>query len=243
MVQVPHLAGMKFGVSGLIFYDTAVAYYQFNLNRKLSTEAAIVITNGLYNGSRKIKPMGMPLINWTAADSALLKKNRMIAGEADRIRTLNNQKVKTLETVTIHGREKSPAEKLSEKYSSGLFSSNDANIFDLVNDQFALSYPDIFTYLQGKVAGLQINNSGNNTTMTWRGSTPGVYLNEAQTDVSQLKNIPVSDIALVKIFPPGSGVGFGGGAGGTYCSATQEGGGDTKPVDDGSFRKDLKRQG
>jgi hypothetical protein len=234
MLQVPHLSALKFGLNGLIFYDTAQAYYQFNMNRKLSSEAAIVFTNGLYNGNKKIKPTSLPYINWTAADSALLKKNRMITAEMIRAQPLFDQKVKTLETVIVKGREKSPAEKLSEKYSSGMFTSGDARLFDLVNDQFANAYPDIFTYLQGKVAGLQINTSGGNTSMTWRGSTPGVYLNEMQTDISQLKNTPVSDIALVKIFPPGSGVGFGGGAGGTIVIYTKKGG-DVKN-DDASFK-------
>ncbi len=236
MLQVPRMSGtgMKFAVSGLIFFDTAQAYYQFNINHKLSSEAAIVITNGLYNGSRRIKPMGLPYINWTAADSALLKKNRMITGEADRIRSLNAQKVKTLESVTVHGREKSAKEKLNELYASGLFSSMDASVFDLINDQFAVSYPDVFTYLQGKVAGLQITNNGNTTTMQWRGSTPGVYLNEMQTDVSGLKNVSMSDVAMVKVFPPGSGVGFGGGAGGVIAVYTKKGV-DTKS-NDASFK-------
>jgi hypothetical protein len=234
ILQVPHLSGFKFGLTGLIFYDTAQAYYQFNMNRKLSNEAAIVFTTGLYNGNKKIKPMVLPYINWTAADSALLRKNRMITAEMGRVQGLYDQKVKTLETVVVKGREKTPAEKLSEKYTSGLFSSGDAHIFDLVNDKFSNAYPDIFTYLQGKVAGLTITNNGTNISMSWRGSTPGVYLNEMQTDVSQLKNIPVSDIALVKVFPPGSGVGFGGGGGGSIAVYTKKGG-DAK-VDDASFK-------
>jgi hypothetical protein len=234
ILQVPHLSAFKFGITGLIFYDTAQAYYQFNMNRKLSSEAAIVFTNGLYNGNKKIKPMTLPYVNWTAADSALLKKNRMITTEMGRVQGLYDQKVKTLETVIVKGKEKTAAEKLSEKYSSGLFSGGDARVFDLVNDKFSNAYPDIFTYLQGKVAGLSITNNGANTSMSWRGSTPGVYLNESQTDVSQLKNIPVSDIAMVKIFPPGSGVGFGGGAGGTIAVYTKKGG-DAK-VDDASFK-------
>ncbi len=234
MIQVPHLSALKFGATGLIFYDTAQGYYQFNVNRKLSSEAAIVFTNGLYNGYKRIKPTSLPYINWTAADSALLKKNRMITAEMKRVQPLFDQKVKTLETVVVKGKEKTAAQKLSEKYSSGLFSGGDAHLFDLVNDKFVNAYPDIFTYLQGKVAGLQINTNGQNTTMTWRGSTPTVYLNEMQTDISQIKNTPVSDIALVKVFPPGSGVGFGGGGGGTIVVYTKKGGDEQR--DDASFK-------
>jgi hypothetical protein len=235
LLQVPRIpGGMKFGLSGLIFYDTAQAYYQFNMNRKLSSEAAIVFTNGLYNGNRKIKPMPLPHNNWTAADSALFQKNRMILREVDRTASFTNQNVKTLQSVTVRGKEKTPAEKLSERYVSGLFSSSNSYTFDLVNDNIASAYPDIFTYLQGKIAGLQITLNGNDVGMSWRGSKPPVFLNEMQTDVSALKNTPVTDIALVKIYPPGSGIGFGGGGGGTIAVYTKKGG-DVKQ-DDGTIK-------
>jgi len=234
MLQVPHVSALKFGLTGLIFYDTAQAFYQFNLNRKLSSEAAVVFTNGLYSGNKKIRPSGLPPVNWTAQDSALLKKNRLITGELERSKPVYGQKVKTLETVVVQGREKTPAQKLSERYSSGMFSSGEAHLFDLVNDPFGNAYPDIFTYLQGKVAGLTITTNGGNVNMSWRGSTPSIYLNEMQSDVSQLKNMPVSDIALVKVFPPGSGIGIGGGAGGTIVVYTKKGG-DVKQ-DDAAFK-------
>ena len=44
-----------------------------------------------------------------------------------------------------------------------------------------------------------------------------------QVDPSQLQSTPVSDIAMVKVFRPGSGVGFGGGAGGTIAVYTKKG--------------------
>jgi len=84
-------------------------------------------------------------------------------------------------------------------------------------------YVDILTYLQGKVAGLQISINGTNASLQWRGSTPTLYLNEMQTDVSQLQSTSVSDIAMVKVFRPGSVVGFGGG-GGTIAVYTKKGG-------------------
>src|SRR5882724_13417047 len=85
---------------------------------------------------------------------------------------------------------------------------------------------DIFSYLQGKVPGLQIttgNGPGGTPSLQWRGSTPSLYLNEMQVDASQLQSTPVSDIAMVKVFRPGSGVGFGGGGGGTIAIYTKKG--------------------
>jgi hypothetical protein len=86
-----------------------------------------------------------------------------------------------------------------------------------------LSSLDIFTYLQGKVAGLQINNNGATPSLQWRGSTPSLYLNEMQIDASALKNTPVSDIALIKVFRPGTSLGAGGGAGGSIAVYTKKG--------------------
>ena len=61
-----------------------------------------------------------------------------------------------------------------------------------------------------------------------------MYLNEMQVDASQLQSTPVSDIAMVKVFRPGSGVGFGGGSGGTIAVYTKKGGDEKR--NDGDFK-------
>jgi len=227
MMFVPHLTGGKFGVTGLIFYDTARAFYQFNTNRKLSNEAAVTFTTGLLKGGKAARPLTTPYDGWTAEDSVFFRRNRYLAAEAARIKPLQDQKIKTLEAVTVKGRAKSDVEKLDERYTSGMFAGGDAYTFDLANDPYAASMMDIFTYLQGKVAGLQIttgNGPGGAPSLQWRGSTPSLYLNEMQVDASQIQSTSVSDIAFVKVFRPGSGVGFGGGAGGVIAIYTKKGG-------------------
>ena len=225
ILQIPHLAGDKFGVTGLLFYDTAKVFYQFNINRKLSDEAAVTFNTGLIRGYRKIKPQISWNGIWAFSDSSFLRRNRSIVEEAEKNKSAFDQKVKTLEAVTVKGRQKSDAQKMDELYTSCMFSGGDAYTFDFTKDQLVLSYPDIFSYLQGKVAGLQISTTGGGgaPSMQWRGSTPTLYLNEMQIDPSTLQNTPVSDVAMVKIFRPGSGVGFGGGAGGVIAVYTKKG--------------------
>ena len=46
MLHVPHMAGTKFGISGLVFYDTAKAYYQFNANHNCRTRRRSLSTMG-----------------------------------------------------------------------------------------------------------------------------------------------------------------------------------------------------
>jgi len=227
MMSLPHLAGNKFGVTGLVFFDTVKAYYQFNVNRTLSDQAAIVFNTGLVRGGRLARSLTTAFDGWTAEDSAYLRRNRYIAEEIARVKPIDDQKVKTLAAVTVKGRVKTDAEKLDEKYASGMFSGGDAYTFDLINDPLAAAMMDIFTYLQGKVAGLQItpgNGPGGTPSLTWRGGKPSLYLNEMQVDASQLQSTPVTDIAMVKVFRPGSGVGFGGGSGGTIAVYTKKGG-------------------
>jgi hypothetical protein len=233
MMSIPHLAGNKFGVTGLVFFDTVKAYYMFNVNRTLSDQAAVVFNTGLVRGARMSKSLTTAFEGWTAEDSAYLRRNRYIAEEVARVKPIDDQKVKTLAAVTVKGRVKTDAEKLDERYASGMFSGGDAYTFDLVNDPLAAAMMDIFTYLQGKVAGLQItpgNGPGGTPSLSWRGGKPSLYLNEMQVDASQLQSTPVTDVAMVKVFRPGSGVGFGGGSGGTIAVYTKKGG-DEKRTD------------
>src|SRR6185437_3864368 len=163
-----------------VFYDTAKAYYQFNINRNLSNEAAVTFNTGLLRAVRTAKPLESSFDGWTAEDSAYLRRNKFVVQELARAKPIEDQKVKTLESVTVRGHVKTDAEKLDERYASGMFSGGDAYEYDLVNDQLASSYPDIFTYLQGKVPGLQIvagQGPGGTASLSWRGGRPSLYLN------------------------------------------------------------------
>lgn len=224
MLTVPRISPGKFGVSGLIFYDTARGFYQFNINRSLSDQSAVLFSNGLFKGNKRIRLRAPMYSGWSAEDSALLKKNRYVAVETERYHPSFENKVQTLSSVTVIGREKSPAQKLDEQYASGMFSGGDAYTFDLVDDPAASGYTDIFTYLMGKVAGLQITTRGASTTLAWRNAVPSLYLNEMQVDMSQLKNTPVADIAMVKVFRPGTSLGAESGSGGSIAIYTKKGG-------------------
>jgi hypothetical protein len=233
MLSLPHLSGGKFGVMGLIFFDTVKAYYQFNVNRALSDQAAVTFNTGLIKGGRAAMPLSNAFDGWTAEDSAYLRRNRYIQEEEVRAKPIEDQKVKLLAAATVVGYQKTDKEKLDERYSSGMFSGGDATVFDLTTDPVAAAMIDIFQYLQGRVPGLQITTGqgpGGTPSLAWRGGKPTLYLNEMQVDASQLQNTPVTDIAMVKIFRPGSGVGFGGGSGGTIAVYTKKGG-DNKTTD------------
>jgi len=223
MLSASKIDKNKFGISGLMFFDTAKAYFQFNTNRNLGREAAILFSNGTVKEVKKIKPLQITYTGWSVADTALFRRNKFFAEETAKIIEAN-AKVKTLEAVTVRARQKSAEQKLDEQYASGLFSGGDAYIFDLTSDPVANGYPDIFAYLQGKVAGLQITTGANGqVAMVWRGSTPVLYLNEMRVDPQQIRSTPVADVGMIKVFRPGAAMMFGGGGGGAIAIYTKKG--------------------
>jgi hypothetical protein len=115
---------------------------------------------------------------------------------------LSNQQNKMMETVTVRAKQKAPVQVMDEKYTSGMFSGGDGYQFDLVNDPFASSSLSIFTYLQGKVAGLQITTGAGTPSLTWRGGSPVIFIDEMQSDPEMVSGIPVNDIAYIKVFRP-----------------------------------------
>src|SRR5690606_12432004 len=69
-------------------------------------------------------------------------------------------------------------------------------------------------YLQGQVAGLQINTSGNPPSISWRGGSPAIFLNEMQSSAEMISSISISDVAYIKVIrPPFIGAAGGGGNG------------------------------
>lgn len=218
MLTVPIKPDGTFQDSGIILFDTLKIYYQFLKNKQLSQTAEV-----RFMGDAFPKPVRMEVEKnaWMLADTTGNYYNYFLAMQQQQLSAL--LKGTTLEGVTVTAKTKSNLEKLNETYTSGLFRSEDAYQFDLVNDFTAVGAQNIFTYLQGKVPGLQINVNGMNPTMQWRGSTPSIYLNEMPVDASMVSSLSISDIAYVKVFRPPFMGGFGGGAGGAIAIYTRKG--------------------
>ncbi|MCG2613109.1 hypothetical protein LZZ85_02420 [Terrimonas sp. NA20] len=192
----------------VIIFDTAQIYYQFQ-NKDLKNATLQFMTDRLQPPTvrKTVGRFGFAIL----ADTLGNYRQWLMANESNDIAEKN--KIKTLENVIVKSKTKSPVQVLDEKYASGLFSGGDGYQFDLVNDPFAKSAIDIFTYLQGKVAGLQISGNGSNTTLTWRQGTPALYLDEMNSDVQMVSSISVQDVAYIKVFRPPFMGGFNGGNG------------------------------
>ena len=214
----------KIFTDGLIFFDNAKLYFNFNKKSMSFDKSMLMVDNGLRKGFKKAMPdtiskLGLP--NLPAATIATNIRLTKMSLEASRLMAKSN----VMENITVKARAKTAVEKMEEKYVTGLFSGSGRG-FDLINDPLASSYMDIFQYLQGKVAGLQIT-TGATPSLSWRGGTPALYLNDMQTDASLISSTPVSDIAYIKVFRPGETIASGGG-GGVIAIYTRKGG-DAQP--------------
>jgi hypothetical protein len=108
-----------------------------------------------------------------------------------------------LPAVLVRTTAKSPAEQFNDQHVSGLFRSSDERILSIMTDPSALGAPNIFSYLQGRVAGLQISPAGySGGGARWRGSRVTFFLDEVRVSAQQVANIPMADIAIVKAYPP-----------------------------------------
>ena len=223
MLLVPIQSNGTFNDPSAIIFDTAQVYYSFQKANELKDASVQFMTGRLpapsFNPSSFYKPYGL------VPDTSGNYRQFMLADEANSVAEMS--KMKTLENVTVKSKGKSPTQILDEKYSSGLFSGGDGYQFDLINDPFAASAINIFTYLQGKVAGLQINSSGAQPSMQWRGGSPQLYLDQTPVDAGFISSLSVNDVAYIKVFRPPFMGGFNG-ANGAIAIYTRRGN-DTKP--------------
>jgi hypothetical protein len=223
-LSIPVNTDGSFSVPGMYFFDTARLYYQFNndKDKRLTSSGSYSFNNGFIKPpSAAFEALAAMYFNNTP-DAAALQKN--IKQNALFVSAANMAKTKTLQSVVVSGRQKSLKEKLDEQYATGMFSGGFARVFTTEDDPFALTAQSILDYLQGKVPGMQITTTGE-PSITRRGSSTSVFLNEMQADISQLQSTPMSDVAMIKVFDPPFMGAPGGGAGGAVAVYTKKGGG------------------
>lgn len=210
--------------SGLVFFDYAKLYFQFSDKKTQFDKSMMTVNNGL-RPSYKIAALDSNgKTNPAPIDTAIVANNMKVNSYAQRLALQRIAKEHELQNVTVVAKGKTAMQKLDEKYVSGMFSGDAAASFDLTTDPFAIGSQSIFQYLQGKVAGLQINTSTQPPSLTWRGGSPALYLNEMQADADQLSNTPVTDIAYIKVFRPGEAAIVSGGGNGVIAVYTKKGG-------------------
>lgn len=111
--------------------------------------------------------------------------------------------------VVVYSTGKSPLQVLEDKYTTGLFKGGDAVSFNMMTPN-AISFPNIFQFLRGKVAGLQIsfddqmNNGTGRPRLYWRSQqdTLKFFLNQMLVEMDVILTLNINEIAYVKVFRP-----------------------------------------
>jgi len=113
---------------------------------------------------------------------------------------------------------------LNEKYTSGLFTSDDAWMLVPDDDPVAMGSLNVFQYLQGRIPGLQISNTaGLKPVIRYRHAQPAFFLDEVRVDEYVINSININDVALIKVFKPPFAGAIGNGAGGAIAVYTKDG--------------------
>lgn len=219
----------SFEEKNIFFFDTARVFYGFNGNARLTDQVQVQIQNGLLH--QEFRKINLGINNYLQgwSDSMARAKLNFYLLEQEKLK--KQMESATLQEVVVKSKVKSPLQILESKYTSGLFSGGDGYSFDLSDDASSMGAQDVLSYLQGKVAGLMISGSGTQTSLSWRGGTPDLFMNEMKMAIDQVQNIPVSNIAYIKVFRPPFFGSMGGGAGGAIAIYTKRGKSTTRNPD------------
>lgn len=211
----------NFEQKGTFFYDTARIFYSFNGNDKLTDQTQVKFENGLLRYTPKSIQYGDTYRPLRYSDSIAKARLNYFLNEQELLK--KRMASTTLQEVIVKARAKTKEQQLDERYARGLFSGGDAYSFDLTDDIGVGGAMDILSYLQGKVPGLMISGSGANMSLSWRGATPDLYLNEMVSAMDVVQTINIRDIAMIKVFRPPFFGSFGGGSGGAIAIYTKKG--------------------
>jgi hypothetical protein len=218
---IPVLKDGSFEDKTVYFFDTSRLYYGFNGNTKLTDITQVHFENGLLRQEFKKIQFGNSGFQHSWSDSMARAKLNFYLSEQEKLK--KQMESATLKEVVVRARTKSPLQLLDEKYATGMFSGGDGTSFDLTSDPSASSAIDVLSYLQGKVAGLNISVLGQQVSATWRGSKTEFFLNEMSTPIETIQTLNASDIAYIKVIRPPFFGSVGGGSGGAIAIYSKRG--------------------
>lgn len=187
----------KFSISNWLFEDNAVLAFSpsDNSNRPLD----IRISTQLDSSYQPLAVAGRAFYVGNPSSNEIRRLDQPIETSTENFSDQGSLLPAVIVTSTV----KSRAEQFNEEYVSGMFRSGNERIISVMDDPTALGNTNIFNYLQGRVAGLQISPVGfNGGFARWRGSPVTFFIDEMRVAAQQVSVIPMADIAIVKAYPP-----------------------------------------
>jgi hypothetical protein len=190
----------RFEQRGMVFYDTLKVYYDFPGNKKLSGSKSVELGSNLLPA---FVPEGGAAGSGLAGGAGSIDtagRTHFFAGEETERE--KKRQAMVLQAVTVNGRIKRPVDVLDDKYATGLFKREAGYQFDVKDDLLALHSTDIFYYLRQVVPGLEVQYKNGYPVVKWRQATPVLFVDEVGMKADLVADIPITDIAYVKVFHP-----------------------------------------
>ncbi len=221
----------SFQLSNLVYEDTAKFLYQINAKKDAAKSASIKLNVSVFNYSGLLNndnnAAHFNTLKYVFADTA---QEPQRLKEAYNYFSELSKPGRVLDEVVVKTKRLSPVKEVEKKYTNGLFrSAPGAKTVDLINEPPRSGALNIFEHLKGKIPGLQISKlRGKYVIESYRSVSIGdivigrkdpatgqeikgngfvdgkVFLNEMEVDADMIANISMSEIALVKFYPPGS---------------------------------------
>lgn len=218
--SVPLAADDSFELRNLVYQDTARFFYQLNAKKNADKYLKIELDTGV---KQHPVPGTQGLDAWFSSCKEFLADPVIQAKAANTRKEYLAAKAQgnTLEEVVVKAKVLSKEKQLDKKYTSGLFSGGaGTKMIDVGTEAQSSGAQNILQYLQGKIAGATIyynvrsghwvmesprSYSTADVLAGGNGLVDGLFfVDEIQMDVDFVERIPVSQVAYVKFFPPGS---------------------------------------
>ncbi|MBA2249756.1 MAG: hypothetical protein H0W12_06145 [Chitinophagaceae bacterium] len=204
-ISAPIDAEGNFKIDSLYFSDTAHVYFDYNTKKKSKKQVFLKLDQTSPWPLRNF--LNMPAINYrddVFSDSMMLKMKR----NKDQLTFYNAEMSKyiRLKEIKIKVRQKSPAQLVNERYTSSLFSNENAKIIDLVNNPTP-NTTNLETFIRSRIPGVDfLGSPGNQKIVSIFGGrsilkgqqTVTLYLDEFETDFNSISYLLIDEIALIK---------------------------------------------
>jgi hypothetical protein len=201
-----------FEVPGLFYEDTATIYVrnnsEKNKDKKVDLEMLSPTLSEKYEAPGKNNMAIPPLpLFWKEYKQLATKKPGPLQPAIDFDTTGN-----VLQELVVVSKTKSPTQQLEKRYVKGLFAGSTRSTIDFINDKPSYLGGNIFDYLKGRYSYMQVTGNFPNYALIYRQmrslgtGTPlymALYLDEMQVDAATLTTIPMTDIAMVRIYTTG----------------------------------------
>ncbi|HUC80542.1 MAG TPA: hypothetical protein VMR70_06475 [Flavisolibacter sp.] len=225
--QMPVQPNGVFRLGGLVFFDTAKLYYQFNndKNKSLTARAKFVMQNDMLDKPLGWQPNALALALAPEPEPLVFARNKAVIEQ--QVQAERVAKEKMMQTVTVSTtRKKTKEEEMDAEYTSGAFAGNlNSRTLIVEDDPSFLGSQSILTYLHSRVAGLQINAEAVEDAIYWRGHPTSLFIDEISQrtlgedgkiieSAGYLLSLNMSEVAMIKIFEPPFVGAWGNGAGG-----------------------------